>query len=88
MWTVFRREGRLARSYHWLRLKMGNDRNGLFGFTNPAMSLLLNCYRDGFYLEMPTRYTAMHSLRDIYGDLILVGYKRDRADHHAFRTAL
>jgi hypothetical protein len=50
---------------------MGENVNGLLGFINPFLSLLLSRHKEGLYMEFLTSYALVHSLRDIYGDLIL-----------------
>jgi SAM-dependent methyltransferase len=78
IWTVFRRKSFLTQLYHRLRLVMGENVNGLLGFINPFLSLLLNRHKEGLYMEFLTSYAPVHSLRDIYGDLILACHKPGR----------
>lgn len=74
-WTVYRKNSFFTHFYHQFRRTMGENINGLLGFLNPVMSLWLNCHQPGRYTDFLTSYQPVHTLKDIYGDLILAWRK-------------
>lgn len=67
--TVARRNQWLARGFGLL----GENVRGALGFMNPILSLALNTTRTGIDDAFEVSYGPVHSARDVYGDLILVG---------------
>ena len=80
-WTVFRKKGAMTQTYHRIRRSMGENMNGLLGFVNPVLSTLLNRHQEGVYTEFFSSYASIHSLRDVYGDLILE-FRKPYAHHN------
>ena len=70
--TIARRNRWLARAVG----RLGENTRGALGFMNPFLSVALNRTRPGIDDAFAVEYGALHSARDIYGDLILVGRKR------------
>jgi SAM-dependent methyltransferase len=69
--TVWRRNQWAVRGFGAL----GTNLQGLLGFLNPLLSLIVNQSTPGIDASIPVRYGARHTARDIYGDLILKGQK-------------
>lgn len=70
-WTQQRAQMPLLRIYHWARARLGQDINGLLGFLNPILSTFLNVERPGIDRQFFASYQKIHTLCDIYGDLVL-----------------
>jgi ubiquinone/menaquinone biosynthesis C-methylase UbiE len=70
--TVARRNRWLARAIG----SLGENIRGALGFMNPILSAILNTTRPGIDDGFETSYGSVHSARDVYGDLILVGRRR------------
>jgi SAM-dependent methyltransferase len=71
MITVSRRRVRLLQAY----ARLGENVHGAFGFLNPFLSAIVNQSCAGVNPSFIGRYGRLHSLQDIYGDLILAGIK-------------
>lgn len=71
MITVSRRRVRLLQAY----ARLGENIHGAFGFLNPFLSAIANQSSNGVNSSFIGRYGRLHSLQDIYGDLILAGIK-------------
>ena len=69
--TVWRRKGIVSRLYGHL----GANSRGLLGFANPILSAVLNGSRNGLLEDVPSEYGSLHSVGDIYGDLVLAWKK-------------
>lgn len=68
--TACRSDGVVSRMY----LKLGENLRGLLGFLSPLLSASWNYAREGA-VEAPSRYGALNSPTDIYGDLMLAWQK-------------
>ena len=75
IWTISRRNNFLTPLYHRIRQRLGDNINGLFGFLNPLLSLLLNCHHRGILTNFLVSYNSMHGLKDIYADIVLACQK-------------
>jgi SAM-dependent methyltransferase len=71
MTTIWRRSTWMPRSFGAL----GVDVRGLLGFLNPLLSAIINRSRPGMDPSFNVTYGSLHTARDVYGDLILVGRK-------------
>lgn len=71
MVTVSRRRLRLLQAYG----RLGENMHGLFGVLNPFLSAIANQSHPGLNSSFIGRYGPLHSLQDIYGDLIVAGIK-------------
>ena len=71
MITVSRRRVRLLRAYS----RLGQNIHGVLGFLNPFLSAIGNRSCTGVNPSLVGCYGRLHSLQDIYGDLILAGIK-------------
>jgi SAM-dependent methyltransferase len=69
--TIARVRPRLWRG--WGRL--GENARGALGFLNPLLSSAINQRRPGIDDSFDVSYGPMHSARDVYGDLVLAGWK-------------
>jgi SAM-dependent methyltransferase len=76
--TVARRNGWLSRAFG----SIGENLRGALGFMNPILSAALNTTRPGIDDGFEISYGPVHSARDVYGDLILVGRKRQHVTEH------
>lgn len=74
-WTIRRARVPFVRIYHAVRQKLGQNVNGLLGFLNPFLSMLINADRPGLDSSLFSSYETIHTTRDIYGDLILAARK-------------
>jgi SAM-dependent methyltransferase len=70
--TVWRKHLRLHRSY----ARLGKNVRGALGFLNPCISAIANESCNGVKDAFPTSFSALHSLQDVYGDLIMVGTRK------------
>jgi SAM-dependent methyltransferase len=68
--TVHRSDGMLARLYR----RLGLNTRGFLGFLNPVLSSLFNRTTKGVAAP-PSRYGTLHSVGDLYGDLMLAWEK-------------
>jgi SAM-dependent methyltransferase len=69
--TIWRKHGWAHRSFGAL----GGDVRGALGFLNPLLSVLGNESCKGINTSFDVEYESLHSARDVYGDLIMVGRK-------------
>ncbi|HWH58327.1 MAG TPA: class I SAM-dependent methyltransferase [Terriglobales bacterium] len=72
MITVWRQRVPLLRAYS----RLGQNIHGALGFLNPFLSAIGNRSCTGVNSSVVGCYGRLHSLQDIYGDLILAGIKR------------
>jgi SAM-dependent methyltransferase len=70
--TIARVRPSLARAFGAL----GENARGLLGFLNPLLSAAINRRRSGMDDDFEVSYGPLHSARDVYGDVILVGQKQ------------
>ena len=66
------------RKHTWMHRTFGRlneNVRGSLGFVNPLLSIVGNQSCAGINTKFPVNYGRMHSLQDIYGDLIMVGVK-------------
>lgn len=75
IWTIWRARIPFLRCYHLLRQKLGQNVNGLLGFINPFISMLINSDQPGMDRSFFTNYDVIYSDCDIYADLIFVAHK-------------
>lgn len=75
MITVWRRRVRLLKAYS----RLGQNIHGALGFLNPCLSAIANRSSLGMSSSIPGSYGRLHSLQDIYGDLIITGIKPGRS---------
>jgi SAM-dependent methyltransferase len=71
--TIWRKTGALTGVYRHI----GTDLRGLLGCLNPVLSAALNNSGEGMF-AIPGSYGALHSHRDIYGDLVLAWQKESQ----------
>jgi SAM-dependent methyltransferase len=76
--TIWRKQGWAHRSFATL----GANARGVLGFLNPLLSILGNESCKGINTSFNAQYETLHSARDIYGDLIMVGRKGPIPDIH------
>lgn len=70
--TVWRKHMLLHRTY----ASFGHEARGFVGFLNPMLSVIGNRSCAGMRSGFPTRYGSQHSLKDVYGDLIMSAVKK------------
>jgi len=70
--TIARVRPRLSRAFG----RLGENARGLLGCVNPVLSSAINQRRNGIDDAFDVSYGRLHSARDVYGDLILAGWKR------------
>jgi SAM-dependent methyltransferase len=70
--TIARVRPQLARAFG----RLGENARGLLGFLNPVLSSAVNQRRRGIDDDFDVSYGRLHTAGDVYGDLILVGWKR------------
>ena len=70
--TIARMRPRLWRAWG----RFGENARGALGFLNPVLSSAINQQRPGIDDSFDVSYGPVHSARDVYGDLILAGWKR------------
>jgi SAM-dependent methyltransferase len=76
--TVYRRNLPLVKTIHWLYDRLGENLMGFLGFFNPLQSKLCNIAETGVKTDFFTRYTPIHSMMDIYADLIWSVQKKQK----------
>jgi len=69
--TVYRKHTWMPRTF----ARLGENVRGAFGFLNPFLSLVANQSCEGMNTRFAIDYGSMHSIRDIYGDLVMSGVK-------------
>jgi SAM-dependent methyltransferase len=74
--TVYRRNLPLVKTIHWLHDRLGENVMGLLGFANPLQSKLCNFAETGAKMDFFVRYAPIHSIMDIYADLIWSAKKK------------
>jgi SAM-dependent methyltransferase len=74
--TVWRKRKWIHRSFGYL----GQNIRGALGFLNPLLSAAINRSRYGMQSSFCVEYGDLHTTRDLYGDLIMVGRKQ-KSDH-------
>jgi SAM-dependent methyltransferase len=70
--TVSRRRPWMGRIFG----SLGDNARGALGFLNPLLSIATNRSTSGLDGTIASQYGPCHSARDIYGDVILSGWKR------------
>jgi SAM-dependent methyltransferase len=70
--TIWRKRLFLHRAY----ASFGHTARGFVGFINPFLSAIGNESCEGMKRDFAINYGSQHSLRDIYGDLIMTGVKK------------
>jgi SAM-dependent methyltransferase len=70
--TVWRKNIWMHRSF----ARLGENARGALGFVNPFLSTLANQSCEGIKSSFAVNYGPIHSLRDIYGDLVMTGIKK------------
>ena len=68
--TAYRKNRVVSRLYR----RLGTDTRGLLGCLNPILSVALNDTREGVY-PVPGSYSSLHSISDVYSDLMLAWEK-------------
>jgi SAM-dependent methyltransferase len=76
VYTVFRRHYWLTRAYYEARAAISGYGNILLGLVNPIWSIFINQHTCGVYTGFSASYDTVFSLKDIYGDFVLVCRKR------------
>jgi SAM-dependent methyltransferase len=71
-WTVWRESGNTLRLFKIL----GENLQGLFGFMNPLLSRMVNRCTDDIVFEVPSSYGRIHSITDLYGDVVIAAEKQ------------
>ena len=56
--------------------RLGENLRGLLGCVNPFLSAAVNTIRPGIDDDFNVRYGPVHTARDVYGDIVVVGRKR------------
>jgi SAM-dependent methyltransferase len=74
--TVWRKRKWIHRSFGYL----GQNIRGALGFLNPLLSAAINRSSYGMQSSFCVEYGDLHTTRDLYGDLIMVGRKQ-KSDH-------
>jgi ubiquinone/menaquinone biosynthesis C-methylase UbiE len=69
--TVWRRHPSMHRSF----ARLHENIRGALGVFHPLLSAIANQSCDGINTGFTGNYGTMHSLRDIYGDLVMIGVK-------------
>lgn len=55
--------------------RLNENIRGALGFLNPLLSAIGNQSRGGFNSNFAASYGTLHSLRDVYGDIVMTGRK-------------
>ena len=76
----------LATAFHKFRKLVGLNASGLIGVANPLLSALLNRDCQGFAHGFPVSYGPIHSLSDVYADVIIVSRKPHNHDRQGSVT--
>jgi SAM-dependent methyltransferase len=69
--TIWRRHIWMHRTF----ARFGENLRGVFGFINPFLSAVANQSCDGINSAFTINYERVHSLTDIYGDIVMTGVK-------------
>ena len=69
--TIWRKHTWMHRAF----ARFNENIRGALGFVNPLLSTVGNQSCAGINTKFAVNYGGMHSLRDIYGDLIMIGVK-------------
>jgi SAM-dependent methyltransferase len=56
---------------------LGENGRAAVGFVNPVLSRLINRSREGMDASFQVDYGPLYSTRDVYGDLVFVGFKKN-----------
>jgi SAM-dependent methyltransferase len=71
-WTIWRETGTTLSVFK----NLGENLQGLLGFMNPWLSRMVNRCTDEIVGEVPSSYGEIHSITDIYGDVVIAAEKR------------
>ncbi len=70
-WTIWREKKMILRLFR----SLGENLQGLLGFLNPWLSRSVNYSAEGIVDEIPSSYGNIHSITDLYGDVLIVAEK-------------
>lgn len=70
-WTIRRKRRLLVRSFR----RLGENIQGVLGFVNPLLSRWVNRCSSGISDEIPSSYSEIYAVDDLYGDLVIVASK-------------
>jgi hypothetical protein len=71
-WTIWRESGTALNLFK----NLGENLQGLLGFVNPWLSRMVNRCTDEIVFEVPSSYGRIHSITDLYGDVVIAAEKR------------
>lgn len=71
-WTIWREAGVTLSVFK----NLGENLQGLLGFLNPLLSRMVNRCTEEIVGEVPCSYGEIHSIRDLYADVVIAAEKR------------